>query len=279
MPAKYSHVKKRSASGLLKKNGQGTTQAVKDIHLPTNHGHNHHSHSHSFTHGHGHGHHKLNPLVDRSLSKAMNTVAQLEPKISELEHAIARILLIRYDNDIARLFSTHLYTLSLVQLPTFVMRCLSLGGPSWLAWNYNSEEIKDFFRAVISMDMRQAGERVATKSVLWSYTALRQFVRFPALAADHNGLTQPSTVYIVLGNDEQCSDLRQAWTTLPPPPPILLLSKSASRYTRDSPRPHVLQTAPLRLSARGPICTRGCLRTQVWAYQRHARSPRMGRVE
>jgi hypothetical protein len=70
-----------------------------------------------------------------------------------------------------------LYTLSLVQLPTFVMRCLSLGGPSWLAWNYNSDETKDFFRTVISMDMRQAGERVATKSVLWSYTALRQFVR------------------------------------------------------------------------------------------------------
>jgi hypothetical protein len=175
MPGKYSHVKKRSASGLLRKNGQGNAQAVKDVHMPQNNGHNNHGHGHSYGHGHGH-HHKLNPLIDRSLSQAMNAVAQLEPKISELEHAIARILLIRFEHDIARLFSTRIYTLSLVQLPTFVMRCLSLGGPSWLAWNYNSEEIKDFFRAVIAMDMRQAGERVATKSVLWSYTALRQFV-------------------------------------------------------------------------------------------------------
>lgn len=172
MPAKYSHVKKRSASGLLKKSGQGTPYAVKDS--PPTHNHGQHGHGHTFTHGHGH--HKLNPLIDRSISQAMTAVAQLEPAISELERAIARILLIRYEHDIARLFSTRLYSLSLVQLPTFVMRCLSLGGPSWLAWNYNCDEIKDFFRALISMDMRQAGERVATKSVLWSYTALRQFV-------------------------------------------------------------------------------------------------------
>lgn len=97
--------------------------------------------------------------------------------VSQLERAIARILLIRYEHDIARLFSTRLYSVALVHLPTFVMRCISLGGPSWLVYNHDSEEIKDFFRAAMSMDMRQAGERVATKSVLWSYTALRHFVR------------------------------------------------------------------------------------------------------
>ena len=42
--------------------------------------------------------------------------------------------------------------------------------------NADGEEIKEFFRSVIAMDLREAGERVATKSVLWSYTALRQFV-------------------------------------------------------------------------------------------------------
>jgi hypothetical protein len=96
--------------------------------------------------------------------------------VSQLERAIARILLIRYEQDIARLFSTRLYSIALVHLPTFVMRCVSLGGPSWVAFNADGDEIKDFFRAAISMDMRQAGERVATKSVLWSYTALRHFV-------------------------------------------------------------------------------------------------------
>ena len=44
-----------------------------------------------------------------------------------------------------------------------------------MAVNADSDEIKDFFRAAIGMDLRQAGERVATKSVLWSYTALRHF--------------------------------------------------------------------------------------------------------
>ncbi|KAF5379822.1 hypothetical protein D9615_005795 [Tricholomella constricta] len=145
MPAKYSHVKKRSASGLLKKAGNAH---VKDA-------------PHHYTR-------VPNPHIDRSISKAMTAVSQLE-------RGIARILLIRYEQDIARLFSTRLYSIALIHLPTFVMRCISLTGPSWLVYNHDCEEIKDFFRAAISMDMRQAGERVATKSVLWSYTALRHF--------------------------------------------------------------------------------------------------------
>ncbi|KDR78589.1 hypothetical protein GALMADRAFT_64232 [Galerina marginata CBS 339.88] len=148
MPAKYSHVKKRSASGLLKKekNSPNGHHIIKETH-----------HTRS-----------LNPHVDRSITQAMSAVSQLE-------RAIARILLLRYEHDIARLYSTRLYSIALVHLPTLVMRCVTLGGPGWLAFNHDSEEIKDFFRAAISMDMRQAGERVATKSVLWSYTALRHF--------------------------------------------------------------------------------------------------------
>ncbi|KAH9481839.1 RNA polymerase II-associated protein 3 [Psilocybe cubensis] len=148
MPAKYSHVKKRSASGLLKKekNSPNGHHIIKDTH-------------HSRT---------PNPHTDRAITQAMSAVSQLE-------RAIARILLIRYEQDIARLFSTRLYSIALVHLPTLVMRCVTLGGPGWLAFNHDSEDIKDFFRAAISMDMRQAGERVATKSVLWSYTALRHF--------------------------------------------------------------------------------------------------------
>ncbi|KAJ7199005.1 hypothetical protein GGX14DRAFT_664701 [Mycena pura] len=138
MPAKYSHIKKRSAAGALKKSPNGKQARTPD------------------------------PHVDRGISQAMTAVSQLE-------RAIARILLIRYEQDIARLFSTRLYSIALVHLPTFVMRCVALGGPGWVAHNADADEIKDFFRAAISMDMRQAGERVATKSVLWSYTALRHF--------------------------------------------------------------------------------------------------------
>ncbi|KAF8987216.1 hypothetical protein BDQ17DRAFT_574134 [Cyathus striatus] len=158
MPAKYSHVKKRTASGLLRKSGSQLTITKDPSHVP-------HSHHHSHHHQHNNSHPpKLNPHIDRALSA-----------VSQLERAIAKILLIRYEQDIARLFSTRLYSICLVHLPTFVMRCSALGGPGWLAWNYDSEEVKDFMRGAIAMDMRQAGERVATKSVLWSYTALRHF--------------------------------------------------------------------------------------------------------
>ncbi|KAJ6492561.1 hypothetical protein C8R47DRAFT_1270876 [Mycena vitilis] len=143
MPAKYSHVKKQRAAapGALKKspNGKGSAAGRSP-----------------------------NPHADRGITQAMSAVSQLE-------RAIARILLLRYEQDIARLFSTRLYSIALVHLPTLVMRCAALAGPGWVAHNADADEIKDFFRAAISMDMRQAGERVATKSVLWSYTALRHF--------------------------------------------------------------------------------------------------------
>ncbi|TFK50192.1 hypothetical protein OE88DRAFT_332467 [Heliocybe sulcata] len=144
MPAKYSHVKKRSTTAPLKKsNGNGH-------------------------HHHGKDHRNPDPHLDRTISQAMTAVSQLE-------QAIAQVLLIRYEQDIARLFSTHLYSVALVHLPTFVLRCITVGGPGWVATNADSEEVKDFFRACIGMDLRQSGERVATKSVLWSYTALRHF--------------------------------------------------------------------------------------------------------
>ena len=114
---------------------------------------------------------KPSPHTDKKISQALTAVAQLE-------RAISRILLIRYEQDMARLFSTHLYSVALCHLPSLVMRCATLGGPGWVAVNADGEEIKEFFRSVIAMDLREAGERVATKSVLWSYTALRQFVSF-----------------------------------------------------------------------------------------------------
>ena len=156
MPAKYSHVKKKSASGLLKRSATGGHIAIKDVSNQHQQQQQHHLRS-------------LNPHIDRSISQAMSAVSQLE-------RAIARILLIRYEQDIARLFSTRLYSVALVQLPTLMMRCIAPTGPGWVAFNADSDDIKDFFRAAISMDLRQAGERVATKSVLWSYTALRHFV-------------------------------------------------------------------------------------------------------
>src|SRR5258706_8611638 len=106
MPAKYSHIKKRSASGLLKKeknSPNGHHIIIKERHQR-----------------------RPSPHVDRSISQAMSAVSQLE-------RAIARILLIRFEQDIARLYSTRLYTVTVVYLPTLVLRCVTLGGPGWLA--------------------------------------------------------------------------------------------------------------------------------------------------
>lgn len=145
MAPKYSHVKKRGSAPPT------TTPAKKPTTKQDNK--------------------KPSPHTDKKISQALTAVAQLE-------RAISRVLLIRYEQDMARLFSTHLYSIALCHLPSLVMRCATLGGPGWIAVNADGEEIKEFFRSVIAMDLREAGERVATKSVLWSYTALRQFVSF-----------------------------------------------------------------------------------------------------
>ncbi|KAG6334799.1 hypothetical protein ID866_4288 [Astraeus odoratus] len=155
MPAKYSHVKKRPPLGPKKRvstnnptSSNNAKERTKDSLLQQN---------------------KLSDHIERGITHTMMTA------VSQLERAIARVFLIRFEQDIARLFSTHLYCVSLIHLPTFVMRCITVGGPSWVAQNADCEEIKDFFRSVVSMELRQSGERVATKSVLWSYTALRDF--------------------------------------------------------------------------------------------------------
>ncbi|KAH9948608.1 hypothetical protein B0H21DRAFT_876061 [Amylocystis lapponica] len=151
MPAKYSHVKKRPANPPRKPSGGSGS---------------------SHAHKHKKDHRNPSPLNDRHLDRS---ISDAMTAVSQLERSIARILLIRFEQDMARLFSTHLYCISLLHLPTFVLRCITVGGPSWAAANADCNEIKDFFRSTISMDLRQAGERVATKSVLWSYTALRHF--------------------------------------------------------------------------------------------------------
>lgn len=114
---------------------------------------------------------------DIHLSSPLDTgVARTMTSIAQLERCIARILLLRYQQDIARLFSTRIHNISLEYLPKLIHHCVALTGPGWISNNADSEEIKDFFRAAFAMDLRQSGERVATKSVLWSYTALRHFV-------------------------------------------------------------------------------------------------------
>jgi len=160
MPAKYSHVKKRPALGPKKKAANGSASNASNV---NDHGKESQAQK------------KLAAHIERGITNSMMTA------VSQLERAIARIFLIRFEQDIARLFSTHLYCVSLIHLPTFVMRCITVGGPGWIAYNADCEEIKDFFRSVVSMELRQSGERVATKSVLWSYTALRDFVSSPIL--------------------------------------------------------------------------------------------------
>ncbi|KDQ06573.1 hypothetical protein BOTBODRAFT_181445 [Botryobasidium botryosum FD-172 SS1] len=92
-----------------------------------------------------------------------------------VERAIARILALRYEQDIARLFSAHLHYVARTHIPKLITSLLTIAAPGWLANNSESEELKDYYRGALCMDLRQAGERVATKSVLWSYTAIRHF--------------------------------------------------------------------------------------------------------
>lgn len=144
MPPKYSQVKKRPP---LKPKKTSATS-------PNNHG-------------------KPNHRVPAE--QALSPPLPPQSPNAKLEHTISRIMLARYEQDAARLYSAHLFTAALVHIPTFVLRCAAAAGPGWAAVNADSDAVKDFLRAIVGMELRQTGERVATKSILWSYTALRHF--------------------------------------------------------------------------------------------------------
>lgn len=177
MPAKYSHAKKKLGSGpqsrksTSSKTGTGTSNANANSASPrSSTNSNTNSVLSAFHRQGGHAHRNPSPHVDRTISQAISAV-------SELERAISRILLLRYEHDIARLYSTRLHKIALIFLPSLILDCtIASSSPAWAAVNADCDEVKDFFRGAIAMDLRQAGERVATKSVLWSYTALRHFV-------------------------------------------------------------------------------------------------------
>ncbi|KAL5504143.1 hypothetical protein ACEPAH_8216 [Sanghuangporus vaninii] len=156
MPAKYSHAKKRlNARDPARKNGSPSNGKGSPL-----------------LQGHGHAHRNPNPHLDRTISETMSATITA---VSELERSISRILLLRYEHDICRLYSTRLHNVATIFLPKLMYDCIDLTSPGWVAANVDCDEVKDFFRSAIAMDLRQAGERVATKSVLWSYTALRHF--------------------------------------------------------------------------------------------------------
>ncbi|KAG8859317.1 hypothetical protein FRB96_004532 [Tulasnella sp. 330] len=98
------------------------------------------------------------------------------PSSPALEACLSRILLIRLRHDIARLYSGHLVRVCEDVLPILMVDIVALSSPGWLAANARqSEELKAFLRSCIAMDLRQVGERVGTKSLIWSYTAVRDF--------------------------------------------------------------------------------------------------------
>lgn len=103
------------------------------------------------------------------------------PSSPALEACLSRILLLRLRQDIARLYSAHLVRICEDVLPVLMLDIIALTGPGWIAANARSEELKSYFRGCIAMDLRQVGERVGTKSLIWSYTAIRDFVSYVAV--------------------------------------------------------------------------------------------------
>lgn len=96
---------------------------------------------------------------------------------AEVERVISEIMLRRFHMDIARLYSVRLHNVARTRLPLFMSMCTEASGsPGWIAANAREAVVKQFFTRAIAMDLREAGERVPMKSVLWTYTALRDFV-------------------------------------------------------------------------------------------------------
>lgn len=61
----------------------------------------------------------------------------------EMERTISRIIYLRFQQDVARLFSTHLNYVAHLHLPKLFSSIMLVSGPGWLAVNHNCETVKD----------------------------------------------------------------------------------------------------------------------------------------
>lgn len=140
------------------------------------------------------------------------------PSPPALERTLSRILLLRYHQDVARLYSRHLVRVCEDILPLFMLDIITLSGPGWFAANARDEEVKNFLRGALAMDLRQAGERVGNKSLIWSYTAVRDFVSLSLSGSTETPLQ--AHVDSCLGACSRCWYLSTEWHTLLLPYPV-----------------------------------------------------------
>lgn len=85
-------------------------------------------------------------VVKRDATSSIPRMSSKRSKYEEemaFESTISRILLRRFEHDIARLFSTHVHRIAESQLPRLIMSALQIAPPGWLALNASSEQLKD----------------------------------------------------------------------------------------------------------------------------------------
>lgn len=78
----------------------------------------------------------------KGLKKKPTAVSKYEEELA-FERTISRILLHRFEYDVARLFSTHIHRVAESHLPRLIMSALQIAPPGWVALNANTEEVKD----------------------------------------------------------------------------------------------------------------------------------------
>lgn len=78
----------------------------------------------------------------KGLKKKPTAVSKYEEELA-FERTISRILLHRFEYDVARLFSTHVHRVAESHLPRLIMSALQIAPPGWVALNANTEDVKD----------------------------------------------------------------------------------------------------------------------------------------
>ena len=147
---------------------------------------------------------------------------------SKFEKVIARILFKLYEQDIARWFSRRLYSFALI------MRCVMVTRPSWL------ERSQGF-----PSRCHQYEARKCCYKELWSYTALRSFVR---LSLPFTHFFFVSMLTTSSGHVKQCLDMPSESSPLAPSLTLLLLSKIISTFSNQCNVTHQTNLACFRMN-------------------------------
>lgn len=157
----------------------------------------------------------------------------------QIDKLLSRIFWLRFYEDAARLYSTRLTLIAKERLPYLIQNIIGPcafssyrfdhadhvqtnpnhplcspaaagGGPGWAAANAKCEDLREYFRLQIQVDLRELEDRVWHISSEWTYTAIRRMAITNGIDVSPVGLRATDLLTLIPLLEAMCENLENA---------------------------------------------------------------------